>query len=386
MKRLLRPLAIGLLLVPLSPLFAGAQEVGSLLARIKTVGREGAGNVEAAKAWRELVKAGPEALPQVLAGLDDAGPRAANWIRSAVETIADQALASGKNLPADRLEMFVKDTKHTGAARRLAYEQLVRVDPSAPARLLPGMINDPGPELRREAVAVLLKKAQAYIANENKQAALPAYQKALSVARDQDQVKFVAARLKTLGVDVDLTKHFGFITEWMLAGPFDNTGGKGFHTNYPPEKAPPAPQGFLGKGGKKVAWQKTTTTLALGIVDLNKVFPDEDQGRLREAVAYAYAAVETDKERPIEIRCGSNNAVRIYLNGKEIFFREEYHHGMEMDQHAGKGTLKAGRNDILIKVCQNDQDEVWARNWSFQLRVCDHLGAATPVKNVTGRN
>jgi hypothetical protein len=106
-------------------------------------------------------------------------------------------------------------------------------------------------------------------------------------------------------------------------------------------------------------------------------------GKLKGAVFFAHTVVESAAERPVEIRAASNNAVRIWLNGKEIYFREEYHHGMKMDQHVGKGTLRAGRNEILIKVCQNEQTESWAQEWSFQLRVCDHLGAAVPITDVT---
>jgi len=151
-----RPLCVLVLAVAhfvLAPLPVHAQEVESLLTRIKAVGREGTGNVEAAKAWKELVKAGPSVLPQVLAGLNDADPTAANWIRAAAEVIAEQAITSGKGLQADKLEAFVKDAKNAGAARRLAFEQLSRVDPSAPDRLLPGMVNDPGyvPESRKTA-------------------------------------------------------------------------------------------------------------------------------------------------------------------------------------------------------------------------------------------
>jgi hypothetical protein len=93
---------------------------------------------------------------------------------------------------------------------------------------------------------------------------------------------------------------------------------------------------------------------------------------------YAFAAVQSPEQRPVQLRATSKNAVKIFLNGKEIFFREEYHHGMRMDQHVGFGTLKAGRNEVLIKVCQNEQKEDWAQDWSFQLRICDALGGAVP--------
>ncbi|MFO0968109.1 MAG: hypothetical protein U0793_21345 [Gemmataceae bacterium] len=94
---------------------------------------------------------------------------------------------------------------------------------------------------------------------------------------------------------------------------------------------------------------------------------------------------EAEREQPVEVRAGSFNALRIYLNGKEIYFRNEYHHGMTMDQHIGKGTLKAGRNEVLIKVCQNEQTEPWAQSWSFQLRLSDALGGPAEVRHVGGK-
>jgi len=84
----------------------------------------------------------------------------------------------------------------------------------------------------------------------------------------------------------------------------------------------------------------------------------------------------------VEIRAGCINASKIFLNGKEIFAREEYHHGMLFDQYRARATLKAGRNELLIKVCQNEQTEPWAQSWSFQVRVCDFVGAAVPYKPV----
>ncbi len=41
-------------------------------------------------------------------------------------------------------------------SRRLAFEWLTKIDPAAPGRLIPGFLNDPSLELRREAVARLI--------------------------------------------------------------------------------------------------------------------------------------------------------------------------------------------------------------------------------------
>jgi hypothetical protein len=373
---ILRPLVACLASLLVSPL-AGAQDAGSILARIKAVGKEGAGNVEAAVAWKELVRLGPAVLPELLVALDDAGPIPANWLRAAAEQIGDDAQAAKRALPADRLEAFVRDTKHAGGARRLAYELLVRVDPGAPDRLLPGMLDDPGAELRRDAVAVLLKRAEA-LAGKKDPAGVEACKKVLRHARDRDQVDNAAKHLKELGVDIDLTAHYGFITSWLVAGPFDNTKGAGFHSVFPPEARVDTRAVYPGKEKKEVRWKAHATTAKLGLVDFNKIY-----GEQKGVVGYAFAVVTSAAERPIELRAASNNAVRIYLNGQEVYFREEYHHGMELDQHVGKGILKTGRNEILVKVCQNEQKDDWARTWGFQLRVCDAIGGTVPLTVVT---
>jgi hypothetical protein len=342
--------------------------------RILAVGREGAGNQKASTAWRELVQLGPDGLIQILQSFDRADPISANWLRSAVDTIAERELAKGKPLPASQLEAFVGETKHGGWGRRLAYEWLTKVDPAAPSRLLPKMLDDPGEELRRDAVAFALQDAKQLLDKNEKSAATVAYRKLLAAARDRDQVESIAKTLKNLGEPVDLVAQFGFITQWKLLGPFDNTGGIGFQTAYPPEKKIDSTASYQGKKNQSLTWKEHTTSDPYGVVDLNKAL-----GKHMGATGYAYAAVYSEKEQPVELRAGSNNAVRIFLNRHQIYFRDEYHHGMRMDQHVGQGTLKAGRNEILVKVCQNEQKEDWAQLWSFQLRVCDNLGGAVPV-------
>jgi hypothetical protein len=362
---------IGLLLFAVLP----AADPGPLLAQIKQVGREGAGNAEAARAWRELVQQGPAALLPTLQAFDDADSTAANWLRSACESIVDRELMAKRPLPKDQLEAFVRDRNHAPSGRRLAYEWLVQVDPATPARLLPGMLDDPSVELRRDAVAAVLERAEGLLAKDDKDAARAEFRKALASARDRDQVDQIAKHLKGLGIEVDLASHFGFIKQWQLLAPFDNTGGIGFEASYPPEKGVDLKATYAGKKGLTCAWKPHTTTHAYGIVDLNKVI-----GKHMGVVGYAFAAVDSPREQPVEIRAGSKNAVKIFLNGNLVHFREEYHHGMRMDQHIGRGTLKQGRHEILIKVCQNEQTDAWAQEWEFQLRVCDAVGGGIALK------
>ena len=360
-----------LLILPAAALHA--ETTGEALARLKAVGREGAGNKEAAQAWKNLVSRGPKALPAILEAMDDADAASANWLRTAVDAIAERALAAGKPLPAEAMEQFVRQTRHNGAARRLAYEWLCRVDAKTPDRLLPGMLQDPSPELRRDAVAVLLKQSQAHLDNGDKDAARAAYRRALTGACDKDQVDLLAKQLDQLGVKIDIAAHFGFVRSWLLVAPFDNHEEAGFKVAYPPEKAVDPKAVYKGKDGKEARWTAITTKDRYGLVDLNK-----ELGKQQGVVVYAYAVLESPRNRPIQIRAGSPNAVKIFLNGKEVYHREEYHHGAEVDQHIASAALKEGRNELLVKVCQNEQTEVWAQDWKFQVRLCDAVGAAVP--------
>ena len=347
---------------------AAAVEPEPLLKVLKAVGPKGAGNRRATAAWQELATADAGQLPAVLAGLDDAGPLSANWIRAAVDTIAERQLQSGGKLPADRLEVFVNDTSHAPRARRLAYEWLVRVDRSAEDRLIPKMLDDPSLELRRDAVARLIREAQA-LADTDQAADVPGvYERALSSARDPDQVKLIAGRLKDLGKRVDLARHFGFIQRWKVVGAFDNTDEKGFHVVYPPEREVDYGAPLAGKSGQ-VEWTDHVGKDAMGKIDLNAILSPE-----KEVCAYAATKFVSAGQRKVVFRFSSFNAVKLWLNGKLIAQRDVYHSGSQLDQYASTGRLEAGPNTILIKVCQNAQTQDWAKHWAFQLRVCDATG------------
>jgi hypothetical protein len=94
-------------LVAASACRAEDDELAPLLKTIQAVDKEAKGHREAATAWKKLVQADAAALPAVLVALDDANPLAANWLRSAAETIADRQIDRGQRLPADALEKCI---------------------------------------------------------------------------------------------------------------------------------------------------------------------------------------------------------------------------------------------------------------------------------------
>ncbi|MGL4553655.1 MAG: hypothetical protein ACRC33_21035 [Gemmataceae bacterium] len=359
--------AAGISLLP-----AAEDAAAPLIQTIQKVGPLGAGNAEAAAAWKSLAKSGPEALLPILHALKADAPLAANWLRPAFEAVAAKALVA-KELPAAGLAAFLEDTKNDPSARRLAYEWLLKADPTAADRYLPKMLKDPAPEMRRDAVRVAIEHGDKLAKADEKDAAKLAYQKALTGACDPDQVDAIAAALKKSGVSVDLQKHFGVVSVWHLAAPFEHAGRSGWDVAYPPEKAVDLKATYDGKDGVKVKWEPTTTADPHGVVDINKAIKP-----YKGAVCYAFATVESAQDQDIEFRAACICALKVFVNGKPVFAREEYHHGSNIDQYTAKGKLKAGTNDILLKVCQNEQKEPWAQTWRFQLRLTDAVGAAAP--------
>jgi hypothetical protein len=362
-------LAVVWLLAAWAPSALGA-DLGPLLETLRAVGPKGAGNREAGRAWQKLSRAEAAQLPTILAGLDGAGPLAANWIRTAADAIAERELARGGTLPAAELEKFLLDTRHSPRGRRLAYEWLCQLDATVPERLLPGMLNDPSAEIRRDAIARLIDQADELGKAGQSERALPVYEEALLAARDVDQINLLAGRLRKSGREVDLPRHFGFLLRWQVIGPFDNTDGKGFDSEYPPEREIDLGASYQGKHAA-VRWIEQVSKDDYGQVDLNQALGEE-----KAVVAYATTEFVSPERTTVEFRLASCNAVKLWVGGVLVDQHEVYHAGSQMDQYVSRVELKPGRNVILVKVCQNALNQEWARFWSFQLRVCDGNGTA----------
>lgn len=361
---LLAALAIG---TPLS--VPAAANLPAAIQAIRAVGPEGRGNAEATRAWQTLSRATAADLPILLAGMDGANDLALNWLRAAVDTVAARAMAAGTRLPLPELEQFIRHTSHHPRARRLAYELLAQAQPDAARQLVAGLRDDPSPELRREAIQQLTTTAAGLRQQGRTNDAVAGYQSALQSARDVDQIESLVKELKKLGQPVSLPAVFGWVTRWKVIGPFDNTGGAGHDKVYPPEERLDLAAEYDGKQGK-VRWTDLSTPDDYGLLSLNKPF-----GALKEVAGYAYTEFHADRARPVELRLGCKNAWKVWLNGRLLFGRDEYHRGREIDQYRLAAELQPGRNTILVKLCQNEMKESWTVEWEFQLRLTDPLGA-----------
>ena len=344
---------------------AVAGPVEDAIQTIREVRPNGIGHRSAKEAVDTLAGQGGAALVPILNAIDGTNPLADNWLRGAFEGAA----ASG-DVPIADLRAFFTDTDNNPRARRLAFETIRRAEAAAAAELAAAAVEDPSPEMRAEAVDALIAQAEDAEGDE----AVAIYRKALPGAPLKRQVDAIAKALKAAGEEVDLQKHYGVITDWRVVSPFDNKNEKGFDVEYGPERgdlSDPDPAAQYDSEEGKSGWIAFKTDDAEGTLDLA-----ERVGPLKGTVAYATTAIESETEQPVELRLSTANAWKMWLNGELLFEREEYHRGLQFDGYVVPATLREGRNVVVLKVLQNEQDQPWAQRWSLALRITDPYGRA----------
>ena len=336
---------------------------------ILAVGPLAEGQDDAAAAVQTLSAAGGDALVPILSAIGEGGGVADNWLRGAYEAAAENA----EPVPVDDLAAFFADTSHNDRARRLAYETVLRVDADRAATLAADALNDSSPEMRRDAVAALIDAAE-----EDGADRVTILRRALDAATERSQVDDVAAKLKSAGETVELGDKYGFVRTWSVVGPFDNPDEAGFDVKTGPEA-----NGFdavdraatfettVPDVASPVTWQTFSTDAENGLLDIAN-----DLGPYKGAMVYAAADVASAEAQPVEVRISTANAWKLWLNGELLFEREEYHRGRHWDQYTFPARLRAGVNTVVLKLLQNEQDQGWAQEFSFSLRLTDPAGRA----------
>jgi hypothetical protein len=147
--------------------------------------------------------------------------------------------------------------------------------------------------------------------------------------------------------------------KWHFIGPFDNPGQKGFDTVYPPEKEIDLTKKYPGKNGQEAVWQKGDFTD--GQVNNLALFKPENNGN---SVVYLYREIECAKATDLPVSLGSDDTLTVWLNGQKLL-AENVYRAAAPDQNQLVLKLKAGKNALLLKICQGDGD--WAFYFSAQI-------------------
>ncbi len=326
---------------------------------------KGKGNDKAVQSWKEVSKLSVSAIPKLLHAMNQANNLGDNWIRSAIAEILDH---DHSIYPEKEIQDFLKSKKNTGSSRKLAFEIIEDQNPQLAQSLISHFLNDPEPSLRRLAISKLLETARN--SKHTKEAKI-LYQKVLANSCEVDQIIEASQALENAGEKIDIQSLMGFLTEWHTMGPYDNTERKGFNTPYKPEMMIDSSIDYHEKD-EKPKWISLTTEDPFGMLNINSQY-----GEIKEVLAYAHTTFNSESNRAAQFRIGSKNAWKLWLNGKLLFARDEYHRGKtRVDQFVINGKLKKGENQILVKVCQNEQTQSWTKQWEFCLRITDPTGTA----------
>lgn len=134
--------------------------------------------------------------------------------------------------------------------------------------------------------------------------------------------------------------------DWSYLGPFSNKDGKGFATAYPPEKGIDLKGKYPGRNGKEIAWKPGN--FKDGEINNLALFEAQDNN---DSVIYLHREITCRDAMELPVSLGSDDSLKVWLNGKEIL-SEGSQRSCSPDQNRLTLRLNAGKNQLLLKVCQ----------------------------------
>jgi hypothetical protein len=158
-----------------------------------------------------------------------------------------------------------------------------------------------------------------------------------------------------------------FITDWHVMGPFRGGPQGRVNLDLPTafedahragNREAPNLTSTCALNGKVLTW-KSARAAGNGFVDLDRAL-----GKSEWSVAYAYASLDSKAPRDLLLRCGSDDGIRIWLNGEQVHSREVGRAYRPGDDELAV-TLRAGANHILIKIVN------YQGGWGFGVSLCE---------------
>jgi hypothetical protein len=138
------------------------------------------------------------------------------------------------------------------------------------------------------------------------------------------------------------------LSKWYYAGPFDNTGGVGFSTVYPPEKSVDLTAKYPGKADISVAWKEGN--FVDGQVNDLALFASPHN---ENTTVYLYRELDIGDSVDLPVSLGSDDTLTVWFNGQQVLaLAENGARGCAPDQALLTLRTRPGRNTILLKVCQ----------------------------------
>jgi hypothetical protein len=156
------------------------------------------------------------------------------------------------------------------------------------------------------------------------------------------------------------------LCKWSYIGPFPNANGQGFDAVYPPEKEIDLTKKYPGLNGEEAVWKEGKFTD--GEVNNLALFKTNEN-----AVVYLYREIECNKAMELPVGLGSDDTLTVWLNGQKIV-AENVYRACAPDQSQPVLKLKAGKNQLLMKICQGGGE------WAFYFKAKANIPPAITWK------
>jgi hypothetical protein len=255
------------------------------------------------------------------------------------------------------LEVYTQAVKTEGLGdpeKRRALLGLARIADPASLPVLQPVLDKPGP-LGAEAAAAANAIAPKL---KDKPRAIALLRRVLEITTARDEVVAAAKALRDLGETVDIAASGGFITGWWVAGPMAPRKDLREKDALDPAKSVDVSQP-VAWGDAQFQWKFAHVDDPLGLLDLEVACARRD-----DVGCYVYAEVQSDTERDVTLRIGSDDDVVLWVNGKQVhsFIGDR---GWTLDQDTAHAHLAKGTNKFLCKVLQG------GGQWSVSVRLAD---------------
>ncbi len=164
----------------------------------------------------------------------------------------------------------------------------------------------------------------------------------------------------------------GFLNQWLVVGPFDNDGGTGFHTPFPPEQTAALPldaKKILSGKDRDISFKKAPKQIShLGYIHIEALFEQHI-----DTCAYAVTTLESKTSGQAVLWLGAGGALRAFWNGRHVFEDPKYRRPYP-NRSAVVVKMNQGSNRLLVKVCSEDGIDL-----GFFARITDSKAKPWPL-------
>lgn len=135
----------------------------------------------------------------------------------------------------------------------------------------------------------------------------------------------------------------GSLSNWQLAGPFENLSGSGFYKSYGPLEQPEATANFKSLSNASIQWFTPLQMSRDGWIFIKSHIPDNT------AITYAQTFVYAPEDVQIIVNAGVNGSLKVWVNDA-LTISESKERVTELDCYKSYAWLKKGFNRILVQI------------------------------------